>query len=108
MCDINKVIQKEEELDTYLNYVVSDIINKMMFEPALYAAYAAHNELTISTIPKWYREAEEDFVTVYNIDLYLQKKYEVWKDEDIDYFYEKEVHKDGTLYECGGYWFKTE
>lgn len=108
MCDINVYKEKISALEDYLEFVNTDIDRLMQWEPELYAAYAAHNNLTVGTVKDWYESAEDNFVSVYGVELYLQTKYGVWKDEDIDYFYEKEVHRDGTLYECGSYWFKTE
>ena len=108
MCDINKYKEKLSSLEDYLEIVNTDVDRLMQWEPELYAAYAAHNNLTVGTVKSWYESAEDNFVSAYGIELYLQHKYDVWKDDDIDYFYEKEVHEDGTLYECGGYWFKTD
>lgn len=108
MCDINKFNEKVSALEDYLEYVNTDIDSLMAWEPDLYAAYAAHNDLPVETIKDWYEEAEDRFVSAWDIDLYIQKKYDVWGEEAIDYYYEKEVHRDGILYECGGYWFSTE
>ena len=108
MCDINAYKEKLSNLEDYLEFVNTDVDRLMQWEPELYAAYAAHNDLPVETVKDWYESAEDNFVSVYGVELYLQTKYEVWKDEDIDYLYDKEVHRDGTLYECGNYWFKTE
>lgn len=108
MCDINQVNAKLGELEDYLEYVNTDVDRLLRWEPDLYAAYAAHNDLKVSTIKDWYTKAEDAFVSACGVDLYLQTKYDLWKEEQLDYYYEKEVHRDGTLYECGGYWFKTE
>lgn len=108
MCDVNAVKAKLDELEDYLAYVNTDIDRLMKWEPDLYAAYAAHNDLPIGTIKEWYQDAEDEFVSAFEPDLYLQMKYGVWKAEDLDYFYEKEVHRDGTLYEAGSYWFMRD
>lgn len=108
MCDINAYKEKLSNLEDYLEFVNTDVDRLMQWEPELYAAYAAHNNLPVETVKSWYESAEDNFVSVYGVELYLQTKYGVWKDEDIDYFYEKEVHRDGTLYECAGFWFKAE
>lgn len=108
MCDINAYKEKLNALEDYLEFVNTDVDRLMQWEPDLYAAYAAHNGLAVEEIKDWYEEAEDNFVSAFGIELYLQTKYEFWTDEGFDYFYEKEVHKDGTLYECGGYWFKTD
>ena len=108
MCDINAVNQKISELEDYLEYVHTDIDRLMKWEPDLYAAYAAHHNLPVSTIKEWYEDAEDAFISTFGLDLYLSGKYEVHRDEDLDYYYEKEVYRDGTVYECGGYWFTTE
>lgn len=108
MCDINKYNEKVRALEDYLEYVNTDVDRLMAWEPDLYAAYAAHNNLPVETIKEWYEKAEDMFISVFNINLYLQKKYNIWSVEAIDYYYEKEVHRDGTLYECGGFWFRTE
>ena len=108
MCDINTYKEKLSALEDYLEFVNTDIDRLMRWEPELYAAYAAHNGLAVEEVKDWYEEAEDNFVSVYGVDLYLQGKYGAWQDDDIDYLYEKAVHRDGTLYECGGYWFKAE
>ena len=108
MCDINKFYAKLTELDDYFEFVNTDIMSKLGCDIEVYAGYAAHNNLTVSTIKEWYEDAEDAFITMYNIDLYIETKYDVWKSDDLDYYYEKEVHRDGTLYECGGYWFKAD
>ena len=108
MCNVTAFNDYVGRLEDYLEFVNTDVDRLMAWEPELYAAFGTHNELPVETIKDWYAEAEDMFVTVWDIDLYIQKKYEVWEDEAIDYYYEKEVHRDGTLYECGGYWFKTD
>ena len=108
MCDINAYKEKLGALEDYLEFVNTDVDRLMQWEPDLYAAYAAHNDLTVETVKDWYEDAEDNFVSAYDPGMYLMAKYEVWKDDDIDYYYEKEVHRDGTLYECGNYWFKAE
>lgn len=108
MCDINKVYEKQDELEDYFEFVNTDVDRLLKWEPELYAAYAAHNNLAVSTIKEWYPQAEDNYVSAFSPDLYLQRKYGVWKDAALDYYYDKEVHQDGTLYECGGFWFTTE
>lgn len=108
MCNVSAYTEFVERLEDYLEFVNTDVDRLMAYEPELYAAYGTHNELKVEEIKDWYQDAEAMFVTVYDPYLYLQNKYDVWRDEDIDYFYEKEVHKDGVLYECGGYWFTTK
>lgn len=109
MCDITQFKENVERLEDYLEHVNTDVDKLMAFEPELYAAYLTHNpRLGLEHIKSWYREAEEMYVSSLGVDVYLGMKYDVWKDEDIDYYYEKEVHRDGTLYECAGYWFKNE
>ena len=108
MCNVSAYTEYVDRLEDYLGFVNTDVDRLMAYEPEFYAAYGTHNELKVEEIKDWYQDAEEKYVTMYEPYLYLQKKYDVWRDEDIDYFYEKEVHKDGVLYECGDYWFTTE
>lgn len=108
MCNVSAYTEYLERLETYLEFVNTDVDRLMAYEPELYAVYGTHNNLRIEEIKGWYQDAEALFVTVYDPYLYLQNKYDVWKDEDVDYFYEKEVHRDGILYECAGFWFVTE
>lgn len=108
MCDINKYNQKLSELEDYLDYVNTTIDRWFAWELELYAAYAAHKDLVISTIARWYWEAEDNYVTAYDPSLYLCSKYNIWTSDQIDFYYNKEVFQDGTLFECMGYWFKTE
>lgn len=108
MCDINKYHAKLVELQDYLEYVTTDIEDLLLWEPDLYAAYAAHNGLNVATIKEWYGDAEELFVNALSPEPYLMHKYDAVTAEEVDYYYEKEVFRDGTLYECGGYFFRTE
>lgn len=105
MCDINVLKQKANEMDDYLSYVNTDVDRKMGLPFEVYVAYAAHEGKTIAEIGTWYSEAEKYYVSQYSPDYYLAKKYDVWSDDELNYYYEKEVHRDGTLYECGGYFF---
>ena len=108
MCNVSAYKEYVERLEDYLEFVSTDVDRLMAYEPELYAAYGTHTELKLEEIKDWYQDAEAMFVSVDDPYPYLQYKYDVWRDEHVDYFYEKEVHKDGVLYECGGYWFTTE
>lgn len=109
MCDITQFTENAERLEDYLEHVNTDVDRLMAYEPTLYAAYLTLNpRLGLEYIKSWYKEAEEMYVSATGLDVYLGIKYDVWEGEDIDYYYEKEVHRDGTLAECGGYWFRTE
>lgn len=106
MCDLTKYKENLDRLNDYLEYVNSDMDRLMAYEPELYAAYLTlRPELVLEEVKEWYEEAEAMYISAHGIDLYLMKKYDVWRDEDLDYYYEKEVHRDGLVRECGSYWF---
>lgn len=108
MCDINKFYDKVMDMEDYFAYVNTDIDSFMMYEQELYAAYATHYDLSISTIGDWFEDAQREFITSLDIDLYLMKHYDFWHSEELDYFYEKAVHTDQIIFECAGYWFRTK
>lgn len=106
MCDKTAYEHNLERLKTYLEFVNTDIGTKMAFEPELYAAYATlQPRLGIESIRGWYREAEDCFISAFGIDLYLMGRYDIDSEDDLDYYFEKEVYREGRVYECGGYWF---
>lgn len=107
MCVNNKFDEKLDSLNDYIGYVNTDIDRLMAFEPELYAAYAAHNDEVITDVKAWYEKAEKNFISSFGIDMYLGIKYDTWDEEALDHFFAQEVHEDGTLYECHGYWFKV-
>lgn len=108
MCDIDMFYDKVMDMEDYFAYVNTDIDSYMMFERELYAAYAALYGLSISTIGDWFEDAEREFITSLDIDLYLMKRYDFWHEEELDYFYDKAVHEDQIIIECAGYWFHTK
>lgn len=107
MCNTTAFEQKLQEITDYLEHVNTKVDRNMRYEPELYAAYAAHNNKSATYIKQWYKIAEVDFVSSMSPDLYLARRHEVWDEEAIDYHYTKEVEA-GTLYECGGFWFKED
>lgn len=108
MCDLIKVEAKYDDMLDYMEYVNTDVDSLMAFSPDVYAAYAAHNDKNISLIKEWFEDAEDAFVSAYSVESYLQQKYDIWSDDAVDFYYNKEVFVDETLYECWGYWFKTK
>lgn len=108
MCNVTELKRKETEMESYLEYVNTEIDKFLRFEVGVYVAYAAHRNKNIVEIGDWFREAETNLVSVHSPDIYLAKKYDVWEDDELDYYYEKEVQRDGTLFECGGYYFKQD
>lgn len=107
MCNVTEYKKKLEELETYLEFVNTEVDRAMAYEPELYAAYwTLHPQLGVEYIGSWYKVAEELFISAHSLDVYLGKKYDVWSDESLDYYYEKEVNDD-LARECGGYWFKN-
>ena len=107
MCNRTALVNKRVELEDYLEYINTSITTKMRDEPEVYTAYAAHNDLDIPRINEWYIEAEGALITALFPDTYIARKYDLWTDAGIDAAIDKEI-ADGTLYECGGYWFRKE
>lgn len=107
MCDEAVYQEKIGQLEDYLEFVNTDIDRLMRFEVELYAAYATLNDLTIERVKEWYQDAESKLVSANDPWLYLSHKYDVWNDDDIEYYYDIELGE-GIIHSCGGYWFSVE
>lgn len=92
MCDVKTYRDKLDALEGYLEFVNTDIEENFWYEPPVYAAYAAYHDLSIPTIQDWYRDASVYYLTSGDPEEYFG--------ESTD-----RLIKDGSLYECGGYWF---
>lgn len=103
MCDMDKYQDNLERLLDYFEYVNAKFLDEMLWEEEMYAAYATAFGLDIYSISQWFSECEDNWIPF--VDDYLADKYEVWKESDLAYYYEKEVHREGILRECAGYWF---
>ena len=108
MCDITKIELFSDVWDDYFAFINSDIYSKLKFEDELYIAYGSYNNLPVEDIREWYKDAEEFYVGSFAGPApYIESKYQlhVRSDEDIQHFIDQDI-KDGSLYECGGYWFR--
>lgn len=102
MCDITKYKENLTALVDFFDYVNTDIYGALTWEDEMYAAYATAFDLSTSTISQWYTDCDDAWVG--SVDAYLADKYEIWREEDIQFYYEKEVDQ-GILRECAGYHF---
>lgn len=109
MCNVSAYNENVDRLVDYLEHVNPEVDRLLEYEPELYAAFmtAVRPQLGVEHIKSWYKEAEELYISLYDIDLYLTLKYDVHWVEELDYYYEKEVHLDDLVRECAGYWFKN-
>lgn len=105
MCDVTAFKANLEALEDYLEFVNTDVEHLMGYEVEMYAAYmCVAPGSRIHNIKDWYREAEINYISSTTLELYIMSKYDVYTEEDVDYWHEIEVGRSYVL-ECAGYWF---
>jgi hypothetical protein len=108
MCNVTAFNDYVGRLEDYLEYVNTDVDRLMAWEPELYAAFGTHNNKKIEEIKDWYEDAEDLFISTFDPELYIAAKYETYRtNEDLWDLVDREIDA-GTIYECGGYWFRSE
>ena len=109
MCDVTKYKECITALTDYIAYVNTGVDRLLNYELEMYAAYMTHNdEARMTNFSEWYKQAEAAYIaTDLGISMWIANQYEVWKDKDIDQYFYLET-SNGTIYECGGYWFERD
>lgn len=96
----------QEDLETYVTHVNTDVLHKMKWEDELYASYGYYHGLEIHDLKNWYKNAEDDFISVWGLDLYIMNRYDTVQEEDINYLIDKEIDA-GRIYQVNDYWFEA-
>ena len=97
-----------DRIETAVEFINTICAQQLELGYDVYAAYAVLKNLDPTQVRCWAAECEEAYVGVWYPDTYIMKKYDVWKQEDIDYYVEKEQDYLGILVEIADYWFKLE
>lgn len=107
MCNVTAFNDYVGRLEDYLTFVNTNVVHNMLWEPEFYAGYGAYNGLKIEEIKDWYEDAEDQFIWG-DPDEYIRGQYDHYiREDDVWDLVEREIDA-GTIYECGGYWFRSE